>query len=304
MSEYGYSEESGFSLKSGFGCKTIWVIESLRPGDYRTGKELFDDVLYYKHVQDSGLLVEFREVEGRDGLFSVLDEINIDLRTAGNIPLIHFDTHGNQNGFELRSGEFIPFEELLPSFRQINEFAQNNLFVVAAACHGEHLAYILHDSLLLPCPFWGVCGPSVEIRAGDLLKGLKAFYEALISTASINTAVESFRAAAPPGTESFRAWNSEFLFLIAFRFYMENARNPYQVDERITRMIEQHRRGALHKLNDDAFREYLRQELGTMEGQSRGFSEMKHRFFMHDKFPENQSKFNPSFEDMLRIRTF
>ncbi len=301
MTEYGYSPETGLRMQTGFGFKTIWVIESLPDGDYRTGKELYDDVLCYKQIQHPGFLIEFIDVADRLQLFAALGRITNDLRQTGNVPLLHIETHGSKEGLTLKSSEFVRYEELLPAFRTINVLAQNNLFVVVAACEGGYLAFVLRESLTSPCPFWGICGPSVEISAGDVLKAYSAFYEQLLVSSDAKQALAELQQAIPAHGAKFNIWNAEYLFLLAFRHYVENLCKGSTLQTRVNGIVAIAFALVGDRLDVEGYRRYIEDLLGTPDGQRQQFEFLKTKFFLHDIYPGHEELPNPKFEHAMKL---
>jgi len=302
MADQNQSPDKGLTLHTGFGFKTIWLLESLPDGQYHTGRELHRTVLLPRQREDPGLLVEFVDIPNRAALFGALEKIRSTLASTGQVPLIHLETHGDKKGVSLKSGEHVLYEELCPVLRKINVLAQNNLFVVVAACNGVYLSFILSNSLTDPSPFWGVCGPSVEISAGDVIDGYSAFYGEALVSADMNAAIGRLKQAIPHHADKFNIWNSEYLFMLAFRHYLHVHCNPKAIDQRAESIVKEARAGLGTALDAEQCDRYVRERLGTEDGQKREFERMITRFFMHDIYPRNPSLPSPSFEDMRRIR--
>ena len=289
-------------MKTGFHFKTIWVIESLPNGEYRTGKELYDDVLYYKHIQDPNVLVEFVEVTDKSSLKEQLGKILLTLKSTGQIPLIHFETHGNKEGLELKSGDFVLYEDLCQILREINILTQNNLFVIVAACNGAYLSFILKNSLTMPCPFWGICGPSVKINAVDIIAGYSAFYDEAFISANMNAALDRLKQSIPHHANNFNIWNSEYMFVHAFKHYLHDYCNSNAVDQRTKSILQQVQSGLNDTFSAEKIESYVRERLGTENGQRQEFERMKALFFMHNLYPGVSSLPNPSFGEMMKFR--
>ena len=289
-------------MRTTFGFKKIWVIESLPDGEYRTGKVLYDDVLFYKNLQNPNLLVEFVEVHNRKDVTTVLERITDNLRTTGHIPLLHFETHGNKDGMGLKNGDFIGHEELLPFLREINILTKHNLLVVVSACNGAYLTKILANSLTLPCPVWGICGPSESISAGDLVTGYSAFYNELLVPSNLNSAITKLRQSIPKHADKFSILNSEYLFMGAFDKYIQNMCTPDSVEKRTKAIIDATRTLSDNSVNFEQKEAKVRALLGTQEGQKQCYNFLKGKFFMHDRYPGEASLPDPPFEMAMKIR--
>lgn len=223
------------NLSTRMGFRTVWVVESLPEGDRRTGKELYDDVLYYENVKDPEIYIQFRRVENRTGLSLVQREIKSTVKKTRQVPLLHLDTHGNTLGIQLKSGEFVRFEGMIPWFRSMNKRSQNNFFVVVAACHGAYL--VQHINPTQPSPFWGICGPSEEIKPTDVVTGYQAFYAELFKTQSLNSALLAFNREAPSQANKVHIWNSEYLFRECFQKYLSDFCTPGKIEGRTQAML-------------------------------------------------------------------
>jgi len=299
MSNYSNDPSKGFSMSTGFRYKKIWVVESLKDGDLRTGKELFEDTLVFEKIDIPDLDIEFVEISNRTQLFDLLREFEVDLQNNGSIPLLHIESHGSANGLSLKSGEYVLFQDLLPPFRQINLLSRNNFFVVVAACKGQHMVEMISQTLLEPAPFFGICGPYKEIRACDVLAGYKAFYTALFRTKKIDQAVSAFKQAAPKQADSFTAWNAEYLFMLAFRHYIDTQCNGEILEKRIARILKEKQVPVGKR---DEFEKHLRRCLETEAGQRKAFDQMKKRFFLHRHYPDDQSLPDPNYDHLSKIR--
>ena len=300
MTEYGYTDRTGVTLKTEFGFRTIWVIESLPEGEYRTGKELREDVLYYLQIKDPGLYVEFVEVEGRTDLFVALATVKSTIERTGQVPLLHLETHGAVEGLSLKSGEFVRYDDLFLPLREMNILVQNNLFVVVAACSGAHLIQIINPSAR--SPVWGFCGPSKEVTAQDIFRGYKAFYKEAVTTGDMNRALSQLKAAIPHCADLFHIWNSEYLFLHAFRRYLTDWCSPQAIDRRTDAIIAKSKADLGDAPNWREYERNIRTRLGTEEGQRREFDRLKRHFFFHDLYPRVDALPNPSFEMAMELR--
>ncbi|MFA6242941.1 MAG: hypothetical protein WC655_18520 [Candidatus Hydrogenedentales bacterium] len=299
MTDYSYTPETGFQMNTGFGFKTIWVIESLPDGDYRTGRELYDDTLVFYNIRDPELCVEFVEVVDRAGLFSVLQQVKSRVQQTGQVPLLHLEAHGDVDGLQLKHGEFITFEELMAPLRDINILVQNNLFVVVAACRGAHL--IKGIDLDKRSPVWGFCGPSREISADDVHHGYRAFYEEAVTSANMNLALAKLKEAIPHCADHFHLLNSEYLFLLAYREYFTQTTTPQAIEERINRLSATLRAELPGPMDWHEAERMLQVRFGTEEGWRSDFERLKANFFFHDLYPAGASLPNPTYEDAMRF---
>lgn len=100
MSEMVYRTELRFNA--------IHVIESLRPGDRKTGEDLYDSIIFPRTRGLEGCYTKYRKVEDEGQLRSALREIATVCREANHLPLIHIEAHGSDDGIELTDGGLVP----------------------------------------------------------------------------------------------------------------------------------------------------------------------------------------------------
>lgn len=284
------------ALKTSFAFSSVWVIQSLRETDFKSGKQIHNMIQTLAKGKYSWLQVEFVEVDDKKGLFETLSRIKSSFQDTGKIPLIHFETHGDQDGLELRSGEFVPYTDLCPLFREINILTKNNLFIVSATCHGGHLAFLLHGSITEPCPFWGILGETERVSQLDVVSGYSAFYRELLDSVNINSALCKLNEAVSDGVE-FEVWNSEYLFMLAFKYYLENTSTPDAMEQRTEALLKESGISPGDTANLLVAKSIIHQCIGTEEGHRMAFEKRKKAFLMHDIYP-GESLPDPSFDTM------
>ncbi|MFA6568621.1 MAG: hypothetical protein WCS96_10440 [Victivallales bacterium] len=298
MSEYSYTPEGGLTIKTGVRFSRIYLIESLGENEFHSGRRLYEDVLKKQQLALGWLDVIYKEISTATDMFDLLEEIASDIQVSREIPLLHIETHGTQNCIELASGEKVQFTDLLDDFRKINILACNNLFVIAAACHGAHLVTAL--SLTEESPFWGVCGSSDEVNGKCLLEGYKAFYEECFKSRDILKGLDCLTNVGKSHGVDFRLWTSEYLFLLVFRKYLHSFCNEEQIEESVKRLRAMAKAQCGDYIDTPERAEMVRKRLGSVGGQKESFELMKAKFFMYEQCPGNRTLFNPGFEDMLR----
>ena len=90
---------------------------------------------------------------GWKNFFSTFDQL---ARTSvdGFMPLLHFECHGSEDGFELSDGSFIEWAKLKEPLTQLNIVTGLNLMVCVAACTGGALLKVV--TALDRAPLWVV----------------------------------------------------------------------------------------------------------------------------------------------------
>jgi hypothetical protein len=185
--------------------------------------------------------------------------------------------------------------------REINVLAQNNLFVMVAACHGAHLMKMIDPTDR--SPFCGVFGPSEELTARDVFVGYKAFYEEALTSSGMGAALQALKRAIPHKADKFTIWSSEHLFMMAFRHYIAQHCTGVGLEVRVREMLQeiQEEKG-LDPIEWSSMGEQLRQRLSGQKGQHEDYEKFRHKFFMHDLYPAVPDLPSPEFERMMQIR--
>ncbi len=300
MSEYRYSDTAGLAITSRGGFKTIWVVDSIPPGELPTAKELFDDVLTYQNISDPGFNIEYVSIISKSDLFACLERIYQVLRTTGAIPLIHFETHGNREALVLSSGERVTYEELFPALSRINILSQNSLFIAVAACHGAYLGKMMVDAER--SPFWAILGPTQELTAAEVLSGNRAFYNSLLQRSNWNDALQALRNAIPDKARTVNIWTSEHLFILGFNYYFNSLCEGSGLTKRIKQLVNRARvEKGLNRIDASIFAEELRDKFQSINDRRREFEKARNKFFMHDLYPENHRLPCPSYEHVMQI---
>lgn len=160
-----------------FDMNKIFIIESLKDDEIKTGKNLFDNQL--KDRQDK-LPSEFFQVMNRNDFFSCLDSIKNDANINQTLPFIHFEIHGCIEGIVTSSEEFITWREFANKLREINIITKNNLCISLATCYGAYIYSEINPTK--KAPFWGFIGPWEEVSAGSISASFNSFFECLLIT--------------------------------------------------------------------------------------------------------------------------
>src|SRR3972149_5844214 len=106
---------------------TVHVIESLKPGDSHTGRQLFEDLEPLAVANTPAVAAHFWPVRTREELLGLLRSIAEHSRTQGRWPVLHIETHGSPEGIHVSSGECLTWLDLKPELTAITEISQLNL---------------------------------------------------------------------------------------------------------------------------------------------------------------------------------
>lgn len=83
----------------------VHIVEWLNPGDDRTGWKLFNDLQPLGIKSDPQVEVDFHRIETAGELLGLLQAFTEDYRGGRGTPLLHLETHGEQDGIGARGQE-------------------------------------------------------------------------------------------------------------------------------------------------------------------------------------------------------
>jgi hypothetical protein len=114
----------------------VHIVEWLRPGDMRTGLDLFNELEPIEITSNPEIPVDFSCVSTRAEFVALLRVFEEDLRTTGRLHTLHIETHGSDDGIGVSHTEGLSFRELTEELIPLNMLSRLHLFVVLAACEG------------------------------------------------------------------------------------------------------------------------------------------------------------------------
>jgi hypothetical protein len=273
----------------------IYVIESLKPGDPKTGTDLYDQTIYPVTRRLDGLHAQFFPAQNRDDLIQRLADIGRAVRLDHRLPLIHIEAHGTDDGLELADETQITWRELVPILGDINQACRMHLIVVAISCRGANLLHAL-----LPAdraPLFMLVGPRGDMTHAQLLEATSRFYEALVEALlageDINGALNAMNNGLDYDQWLLRPYTAEILCCRAFRQFLEQE-TPEERSEYEDKVVaEVAREQNLDVLQAAALRQRVRLDLLDREAH---YDRIRETFLMLDLFPENRPHFGLTFE--------
>jgi hypothetical protein len=265
----------------------VWVIESLRQGDLRTGTDLRDAVLVPLQATHKHLKVFFSAPVTKADLFDVLQKVLNECRTKDLSPILHFEVHGGRKGMELTSGEVVSWEELKGVFTDINVATSFNLLVVLAACDGANLVAILRPTDR--APMWGLVGPVSLVSAGDLFRDFSAFYQVLLTHLHGDEAVRALNRSAKGTRWQYAFYSAYYMFGRVYEYYKRTHGAGVELrrrEKKIARQVAKSRGQSLRSAAN------LRKMIAKrLRNHKENFLPFAVRFFMHDLVPSTQHRY-------------
>lgn len=213
---------------------SIYIIESLREGDTKTGRTLYNDWLKWeikkRHEELGGGIIEVQSLQGfSEAIKRIHEEVD-----KGAYPLIHLEVHGSEEGIQFSNNETLSWEEVGEVFRTINKRIEHNLVVTLAVCNGGH--FLRGTPPTEPAPVWGFLGSFEELTEGQIERGFHAFYEVLLNTGDVNAAVDRLKEL---GIDHIRFFNAEMIFERTWKYHREQHLNPEAIKRRLSELWEE-----------------------------------------------------------------
>lgn len=270
---------------------SVYVLESLRPGDLKTGAQLFDELIFPRAVR-MGIEAEYKPVHSRRDLISVIRLILSATAHSNHRPIIHLETHGTEEGIQLADGEVVPWRSIIPLLREINLASENNLIVVAMACRGWYLT-----GSLLPserAPLFMLVGPPEIVSAGDLAQATRRFYGGVLTDLEVNSGLNAMNENRPYSQWLWKPATAEILFCRSFRNYVEVCQEFVGRGDLSSRALSDFFDIDQLSLVDA---ELLRLEVvGVVSAPRKVYQHLHWRFLMLDLFPSRRDHFGLTYD--------
>jgi hypothetical protein len=293
----------------------IHIIESLGAGfAKRTGWVLHEELKFLidgspSRAIRSVMRVHYDRVESRHEFFRRLLVIADEARREHRAPILHFETHGSEDGLHLENGDLIPWHDLKPALTEINEIANLNVIVLVAACVGLDMTKTLAP--VDRAPFRLIIGPNRDICARDIQSATRAFYATLFqrrhATTAYNAMNEALGTPSPGRARAFYAFTAEELFAETMRTYFAECQRDGDTDTRVDRVVAD---VVATKWNERGIgtsaieRQHLREAVRAQLTNHREYFERSWRqFFFVDRYPENAERFPIRFEECWNDRS-
>ena len=211
----------------------IYIIDSpVRPGESKSAEELYNWLK--NRAFQAGIMAERITVTSKKNLVKRLHELGNEAEQGQVVPLLHFEAHGRPKGMAVRPGEIMEWSSLLALTRRINVATRHNLVLSFAVCNAGFLDPEI--DIMTPAPFHGFVSSIKELRFGPLEVGYNAFFESMLSTNSMNKALDVLNAeyqdqSAPKHTDPARGPMFDFKLAELFFEYVWHSYEQVWNDE-------------------------------------------------------------------------
>lgn len=257
-----------------FAFNKIFVIESLRSGDEKTGETLYSETIRLGMLKKGDdYKYEFLSVKSKNDFFVAIENIKSEIESENNYPVLHIEMHGSPEGIQTSNLEFISWLELQNRIVELNISCKGNLFLTMATCYGSYIFKLIKPNLT--SPFWGFVGSFDEIFPDEIMTNYKAFYEEFIDSLNINKAIDKLNSINNLDSPKFRFYNTEFAFDVAYKNYENKYLTPEVVKTRIDKLILEARSyNTLKGENEEKLRKEFRHIIVDMNKEK-----LKQQFF-------------------------
>lgn len=271
-----------------FVVTSLGIVESLDPGERKTGKYLYDD-LEPLLIHKESISIAHVSLVNASQFHAVMADLTRKARDQGLRPILHLEIHGldSRDGLILLpSREKVTWDEFATLARELNTATKNNLLVVMAVCHGFYAA--LSVKLTQVTPFCHLIAPQERVSNQDIVSAFSPFYRELFSTNDVEAASKLL-------PRAYRRYTCEELLVNACGRYFREAcmgeNRRLRVEDLVTRFKRMRQDIPLRQVRR-FFKDFTRPTADVFERYRRSF-------LMADD-PENAGRFTVTYDGVMR----
>ncbi len=239
-----------------FSVSHFFIIQSLRPTDRQTGRQLHEEVFKYRLFQLDGVKAELMNVSNLTEFRNALDTIAELGRAHSILPFIHFEVHGSPHGLELGNGELVSWKDLYPYLIAINTCTKNNLFLTLATCYGASISETCDIRVRAPLAWY--IGPTNTISSEEAYGDYTVFFDRLLDSLDIYTALTAMNAQNPNRPYTF--YSAEEFYKDALKQWIEEHKVPEKQEQQKQYILELARKKGI-TLSDEVIFKVVEEEI-------------------------------------------
>jgi hypothetical protein len=266
-----------------YGFDDIHIFESLPEIDGDPGRQLTER---WNANPLKGIKCDYHFILGKADLDRDLAAVASQI--PNRVPLLHFEVHGNDEGFGLRDKTFVRWDDFGKQLAPLNLSSGFHLLVVWSCCFGIH--QIAAMSAFKSAPFVAVLGCDRKAYTDELLAGFSAFYPTLVATSNADQALQALQVKITSGAK-FDLFTAVSAFRGTYGIVRQKNSDPATLPERRKRIRQQLQQDATRRgveapeITDSQIDQALRlTEIPTL----RQFHEA---FFASNELPANRTRF-------------
>ncbi|MDG0801442.1 hypothetical protein [Pectobacterium polaris] len=227
-----------------FKYNSIIIIESLRPEDNKTGKDLCD-ALKTSYPDHKG--IQYIPVTSKNDFIELMNEIKkLMLENDEFRPIIDIETHGDETQTQFTDGSFMKWDELMNITREINKICNNELVIFLACCEGYKFINSMSVSQYSPCGY--LYSPSEEIYDKDVKEATIELFNTLTLDGSLDKAADLME------KRNIHCFKSEIFFLNALTIALiddHRGKNQLRTDTKRAEFIDDLSKAFLGYINNE-----------------------------------------------------
>lgn len=284
-----------------FKFNTLYIIESLRDDEPKTGTILYEDLKLQEFVHE-GIKVVLYSIISADEWDITMQKIYNDCACEGVLPIIHLEIHGSENGIQFTNGSLRSVEQIGEQFRKINIVTGCNLFVTLGVCKGLYMLFDAH--LDKPMPFCCIIGSFEKLISEDIKLRYAEFYGTFFNTFDVTKAYIQLMktdTGVNPLYTQYRYIHIDELFYRTYNNYINIECSPTRIKARALQAALENN---IVLKGRRQTREFQR-DFEKIEEQTRQdyYKKACRIFFMLDEHPENITRFEvPDTYEQLACR--
>jgi hypothetical protein len=170
----------------------LFIIESLDDRDFKSGRQLFNELWNPEQESKWFSRISFTTVESAKEFLKYVEDLTIWTKKTQLRPWLHLECHASAiSGLYFSNGSELGWDELCEILRPLNQASNFNLMFGASACYGSHIAQAI--KLDQPAPCYGAIGPTHDISPSDLLGHFRDFYRVALTSMNLDDAIETWQ---------------------------------------------------------------------------------------------------------------
>lgn len=271
-----------------YGFSSLHIIESLGESDGNPGNDLLQRLSIHFNVKN--IAIHYHTAFDEQGIYTILDHIYDNEVNKGDVPILHFEAHGDHTGLILRDKSTMLWESLSARLTEFNIKTNFNLLVVLSCCDGIHQIKTL--STHSACPFSALVGCEGTIHTDELLNGFEHFYKTLLTEESGTKALSTLQNATTrsQGTK-FTIFTCVRAYILTYIRILKSNTDPKIKAARITHYKSEAKRiRALQGNNQKTTRTEIAKLLKKAEDKT--LNEFHKSFFATAAIPSNSNRFS------------
>ena len=272
-----------------FEFNTLFIIESLKPGETKTGLNLYDEMCTLKaaHNELSALDLRYVSIASAQEWDDCMAHILRECKERKVLPIIHLEIHGNKNGIEFTNLECRDRYEVSRQFREINRVIGCNLFTTLGVCEGLNILFGIKTDELMP--FCGVVGSFDKLIAADIEIRYSEFYRTLFTKLDIYEAYKSLIHANTELVADYRYIPVDEIFYKNYQDYLDKECTLESMKRRALNSFDQQSFYANTRQQKRKFvRDFIKEE---KKNRLNYYQESVSSFFDLEHFPQNKERF-------------